>query len=99
MAMMNFLDNNQLVCDSKMNCMLKDDLMGDGANLDLIRDVVTQNLSHKNADDNFEASFAIKTDSLNDDLVRNVVKDLLLRDVTLNDPTSKHKKKHHHHHR
>ena len=40
------LDNNQLVCDSHMNCMLKDDLLSDLKNMPEISDLGEPDLPH-----------------------------------------------------
>lgn len=90
------LDNNQLVCDSHMNCMLKDDMfrdvvvssdeMRDAVVKDLMRDAVVKNdLSH----DNWSASLSIKTDAMRDAVVKDLMRDAVVKNDNMRDAVVK----------
>jgi hypothetical protein len=81
---MNNLDNNQLVCDSHMNCMLKDDLFRDVVvSSDNMRDAIVKNDNMRDA--------IVKDDEMRDAIVKNdnmrdaIVKDDNMRDAIVKD--------------
>lgn len=56
------LDNNQLVCDSHMNCMLKDDLVRGLVTNDAMRDAIVKNDLRKTDKMSIEGDFQASSD-------------------------------------